>query len=371
MKTVVLGLFDDHAQAGGVLAQLAGSPLDLETIEVVSHDLEMQRKLISEYGLDRGRRGVGPAVGLCAMLGAVGGYIVGSGLLASLGPLLTVSGGILLGAMGGLALGLLSETVRVPAAHTAAVLDALSEGATAIVVRTSNVPTARAIGDLFRAGGSRVLDQPVTEPSADDRSTPSGIRNDSPSPFSPTESISPAAVVDSPETISPTESTRSTDSISPSESISPTVPEREEDALFAPPWRRGEGGDGDTDEGDAFEPDLLASPVAPAVTYDPPAVARFRAPSAAEAPPPSTAPALSDDADIVALDLTPRFARSLREAGIDTVGALAARFGGDGESLKGIGGIGPVAIAEFAERLATLAGYRSGPGEPKGVEDGR
>ena len=159
MKTVVLGLFDDQEQAGGVLAQLVGSPLDLDTIEVVSHDLDSQRALTSEYGLDRGRRGVGTAVGLCAMLGGVAGYIVGSGVLAELGPLLTVSGGILLGALGGLVLGLLSETVRVPEDHSAAVLDALEKGATAIVVRTSNVPTAHAIGDLFRAGGSRLLDR--------------------------------------------------------------------------------------------------------------------------------------------------------------------------------------------------------------------
>ena len=321
MKTVVLGLFDDVEQAGGVLAQLAGSPLDLETIEVVSHDLDAQRALASEYGLQTGRRGVGTAVGLCAMLGAVGGYILGGSVLISLGPLLSVAGGLLLGAGAGLALGLLSETVRVPDAHSDAVLAAIDQGATAVVVRTANVPTARAIGDLFRAGGSRVLDPPATKASQ------SAV---------PAQTSDVIAIDDSPRQ-------QANDG------------QGDDELLFAPPGRREVIDGKEIGEVNAALPeDIQEGAVGEGE------VARFQAPSAAEAPPPATAPALSDDADIVALDLTPRFARSLREAGLDTVGALADRFGEDGGDLRGIGGIGPVAIAEIRERLESLAGRGTG-----------
>lgn len=354
MKTVVLGLFDDLAQARGVLTQLVGSPLDMDAIEVVNNDLDVQRALVADHGLDRGRRGVGTAVGLCAMLGAVGGYLLGTGPLADLGALLTVAGGILLGAAGGLALGLLSETVRVPEEHSAAVLSALGEGATAIVVRTSNLPTAHAIGDLFRAGGSRLLDAPVAKRRAPAGGIPeSGAGDRSESAESTPERPSAAG------------------GSAPSPAGAEDTPAAE--TLFAPPWRRGADGTGGTDSDSVPAPEASESDTAfsaPSAAA-PPAVARFRAPSVAETPPLSTAPALSDEADIVALDLTPRFARPLREAGLVTVGALKASFGRDGEALKAIAGIGPAAIAEIEERLVTLAGFRPGAPAQTGADDER
>ena len=157
MTTVVLGLFDDLDTARRVLNQLAASPLDLDQISVVHGDLDTQRGLAREAGLPAHR---GPMAGVVAgaLIGAALGYYAGTALAPeAVGWLLALALGAVIGALVGGALGAISETVRVPKVHQAEVLQAIGEGATALVVRSDSLPTARAVGDLFRVAGSREL----------------------------------------------------------------------------------------------------------------------------------------------------------------------------------------------------------------------
>lgn len=157
MKTVVLGLFDDLETARRVLNQLAASPLDLDQISVVHGDLDTQRSLAREAGLPAHRSPLAGTVAGALAGAALGGYAGATLVPESVGWLLAMALGAVLGAAAGAALGALSETVRVPKAHQAEVLTALEGGATALIVRSESLPTARAVGDLFRVAGSREL----------------------------------------------------------------------------------------------------------------------------------------------------------------------------------------------------------------------
>lgn len=410
MKTVVLGLFDDIDDARRVLGQLASSPLDLSTIEVVRRDVASQAELTREAGLG-GRRAPWAALLAGALLGATAGALAGQGPLASLGPLLSLAAGLIIGTVVGAALAGFSDTLRVPPAHAGEMLEAVEAGATAIVVRTDNLPTARAIGDLFTASGSRELTAldagHGSEEASDDVSEASAT---------PAPSTEHARAVEIPET---------------------STAANQPDAIFAPPWRRGvpqadaQPPPGDSDSprpsgaeqqpgaadpervedhsfrssagssraaeasavrGDATRPAQPPPPSSPApVRFAPlPSTSTGPTPPATppEPPPPevpaahershavSTEPAdepgdtndvaaatsgsgassaepegvtLADDADIIVLGLAARHARALRDAGLQTVGDVAramARIENGALSIPGIGPAGARAIRE-------------------------
>lgn len=406
MKTVVLGLFDDLEDARRVLGQLATSPLDLSAIEVVRRDVASQSALTHEAGLG-GRRAPWAAVLAGGLLGATAGALAGQGPLASLGPLLAMAAGLIVGAIAGAALAGFSDTLRVPPAHAGEMLEAVQAGATAIVVRTDNLPTARAIGDLFTACGSRDL-------SALDAGE--GIDED--------KATAPAVVGTAAGTIDP-----------------PSSREKEPtDAIFAPPWRRG------VPQPDAEPtPDVVTVPPPPAASEPPAVVESTRAeapdlgaegvtwsaaraagtadradkpaqptvsspgapvrfeplpttpaeppspPSASPSPATTDAPAaaipvdasieatiagdaeaepegvtLADDADIIVLGLSARHARALRDAGIPTVGQLADAMERVERGDLAIPGIGPAGARTIREQLDG-AGVRRPASEPTDV----
>lgn len=195
MKTVVFGLFDDTSDARRVLDQLAGSPLDLETVSVVHRDPAVQEALGAEAGLPRRRvLSTGALVG--ALLGAAAGAYLGTAALAVLGPLLTMGLGAAAGAILGAAAAVLTDRARVPAPLADDLVEALGGGATVLTVRTSNLATARAIRDLFEAGGSRLLGPPEQQ-------------------AQPATGLGPPGAPESPDAGAPADH-----------------------ALFAPPWRR-------------------------------------------------------------------------------------------------------------------------------------
>jgi hypothetical protein len=164
MKTVVFGIFDEIADARRVLEQLARSPLDLDAVAVVHADPALQRELSDEAGLPRGRAvATGAVAG--ALLGGAAGAALGTWLLAPLGPLLAAAGGLLVGGACGATAAALGESVSLPSDASGDVLAAVQGGATVIMVRTANRPTARALRDLFQVAGSRILDTLTAEES--------------------------------------------------------------------------------------------------------------------------------------------------------------------------------------------------------------
>jgi len=377
----VLGLFDELDAARGVLEQLAGSPLDLDSIEIVSADLDLQARLSREFGLQRRRPAA--AAGLAgAVAGGMTGFLLGSDLLSALGPLLSTAAGILAGGAGGVGSGLLAETVRIPSEHEEQVLAAVEAGAISVIVRTPNIPTARAIGDLFRAAGSRQLDAPtngagaIEVEAAGSRSERADAGTDLERPRreprsasgarSPDAEGSPGEVDKSGEV--PREGdaddtsggrvartateARSGDESAETDGSAADRPEpvSGQEAIFAPPWRRGV-----TDARAAEPPPGESSST------------RGRGASArTEAPPPTAAAGLSAEADIVALGLSSRFTRILHAEGILTVGELRDRFGSDGSGLAAVPGIGPRAIEEIREQLSSFG--MTAPPLPEGNE---
>jgi hypothetical protein len=157
MKTAVIGLFDDEEDTRRVLAQLVGSPLDLSTIQVVAADSQVERRLSADAGLP-GKHHVMAGVIAGAVLGTALGVIAGLelALLERLGTVLSGSAGLLLGGIVGGVIGAVVGRLSLPEGQDEILMEALDDGAIAIVVRTENVPTARAIRDLFQSGGSRV-----------------------------------------------------------------------------------------------------------------------------------------------------------------------------------------------------------------------
>lgn len=228
MKTVVVGVFDQLTDAGRVIAQLAASPLDMDSVQVVHADTRVQERLAAEAGLPT-RRAAGSLVAVGALLGALVGFWAGGGFgaaetpaLIGLGPLPSLAGGLLLGAILGLLAGVFGERTEIPLQDREGLLVALGDGATVVAVRTENLPTARAIGDLFRAGGSRILDggpPPRRAAPASGRPPASAATGDMPFGL-PLDEGSPAA----------------------------STPPDEHQA-FVPPWRRA-GGDGGSAAGD-------------------------------------------------------------------------------------------------------------------------
>jgi len=413
MKTVVLGLFDELDDARRVLDQLASSPLDLGGVEVIRRDVASQMALAADAGL-RGRRGPWAAIVAGALLGATAGALVGQGPLSSLGPLLALAAGLLLGALAGAALAGFSDTLRVPPEHAEATLHAVESGATAIVVRTDNLPTARAIGDLFRACGSRAL-EPVDATEPDQPAVGAAAEAGAAASFAaPTEhaghppSAEPAGAVGT-------------------DALPPASPPTGTEAIFAPPWRRGvpqadvepapsprlerpagddearrdpfrgapSAGESDAPDPVRFDPRPTApppsnAPVPPTKPESEPADEpgpRAIAPGRSGDPAPSVEPepesaasgdatepepepqgiALAEDADIILLGLAARHARALRDAGVETVGAAAAALASIERGELTIPGIGPAGIRALGEHL-DAAGVSSP--RPRGSTEG-
>jgi hypothetical protein len=413
MKTIVLGLFDELDDARQVLGELAGSPLDLDAIELVCEDVATQHALAAEIGLPA-RRGISAGLLLGAITGGVAGYFGGTTALAALGPLLGTAAGTLLGSAAGSALGAVSETTRVPPVHRSEMEAALAEGATAIIVRTDNLPTARAIGDLFQMGGSRNLsplpeDETNGQVAASDtidelRFAPPGVESESApgtadlasstdtgrtQPQEPAPAMPPAPIADSPPT--------------PAESATG-------ETLFAPPWRRGGGAQApvpapDPTPGQTAAPDPWArttqpetdspseaqpatqpaqqptssvepadpestGPAAPIVSPEPiaPASPLHASPAAPDTPaaPSSderTAPArLPADTPVDALGLSSRVSGALHRAGIENLADLRAHASSGEAGLAELPGIGPVAVSVILNRMHQIDGPPEAPG---------
>src|SRR5262245_12471504 len=138
MKTVVVGVFDQLPAAEHVIAQLAASPLDMDSIQVVHADTAVQTGLIQGAGLPP-RRAALSSLFLGAVLGAAAGFWLSGGMggeaWIEVGALLGAAGGLVLGALAGLAAGLLGERTEIPAADRQLLLGALAEGATVVTVR--------------------------------------------------------------------------------------------------------------------------------------------------------------------------------------------------------------------------------------------
>ena len=271
MKTVVVGVFDQLADAGRVIAQLAASPLDMDSVQVVHGDTRVQERLSAEAGLPV-RRAATSFLVVGALLGAIVGFWLGGGFdsLATgevgvqpiavggylgLGPLPSMAAGILLGAALGLLAGVFGERTEIPPSHREGLLEALGDGATVVAVRTENLPTARAIGDLFRAGGSRILDDALPARAA----APPSVR-------SAGGRAARSALIEAP-----------TVSADPAGAASPP----QEHQAFVPPWRRAGGDAGLGSESGV--PATVGDGVEAAFTLFPEA----GSPAPAAAPPPS------------------------------------------------------------------------------------
>lgn len=242
MKTVVVGVFDQLADAGRVIAQLAASPLDMDTVQVVHSEAAVQERLSAEAGLPPRRAALSTLLAGAA-LGGLAGFWFGGGLAAAdaaegatallpnLGPLPGLALGLVLGAALGLLAALFGERTEIPEQHRAGLLQALREGATVVTVRTENLPTARAIGDLFRAGGSRLMP---------DVSAPSGAASEGGG--GPVAVGAPAGASVGGHDAGPPASHQA----------------------FVPPWRRGSAGEAADEGAPASTPAPTADPAPPA-----------------------------------------------------------------------------------------------------------
>jgi hypothetical protein len=223
MKTVVFGLFEDQESAQRVLNQLAKSPLDLDAVAVVHADADVQRAMAEEAGIPE-RRGVLVGLVVGALAGGALGAWLGTDLLASLGPLLSSAAGVLIGGALGAVFSALNESLRLPPEHGAALTQAVDAGATVILVRSPSMPTARAIRDLFVAGGSVDLTGTVGHGASVGGLIPVGdaagvatVGSETTDRASATEAGAHAAVATTSESEAEGE---------------------ESHAMFAPPWRR-------------------------------------------------------------------------------------------------------------------------------------
>lgn len=386
MKTVVLGLFDEREDARRVLAHLAASPLDLEAIQVLSADIDLQRALAEEAGLPP-RRSARTGLVIGAILGGFTGLVlglpaVGAGwrIVTALGPLLLMAAGTLLGALAGVLAGALSHGLRLPPEHAEAVLEALDEGATVLLVDTENLPTARALSDLFLLQGARAL--PIAGAPAEPAPAADGAAGGL--------GLAGAGAASS-----------------PAESSVPT-----EHLPFAPPWLRGEGDAAEPPVGvDALAPTESAAAAEDPATVEIPLATEIPAPTeyaatgevaaateipaptefattdevaaATEVPAPTEVAATAeiatatgiaaatvdipataevaaaagvpatDGLPLSALGLSSRVLRALEEGGVRTLAELQSRAEADG--LRAIPGIGPAAEAEIRSRLAGAA----------------
>ncbi len=343
MKTVVVGVFDRIEDAERVLVHLASSPLDLDTIQVVHAETDAQRRLAEIAGLPP-RRSVrnglvigllaGGCLGLVAALPAVAG---GLPLLTDLGPLLSMAAGAIIGGLAGGAAGALSHNVRLPPDHAAAIVAALEGGATVIMVHTDNLPTARAIGELFRAGGSRAF-----EPGH---------------PLAAADEADGDATAFGGTTLVPDDTLVADDAQAggPEPGDEPaTVPD--EHLPYAPPWRRADGGDGLSDG----EPTDGLETISDGAGSSPTADERVPMADGSDSglasdnlePIPDGADASPAADDLIRLGLSARVLRSLDQAGVRSASELAALAAEGDAALLALHGIGPSAVEEIRSCLA-------------------
>ncbi len=392
MKTIVLGLFDQLDHAREVLAELSRSPLDLDLVELVNSDIDIQHNLAAEAGLPL-RRGLSSGLVAGAFVGAIAGYLAGTTALVALGPLLATAGGTLLGMVVGVALAAISETNRVPPMHRDELELAVSEGATAIIVRTDNLPTARAIGDLFRLGGSRELsplpgmrvDDPLPEPVDGSLFAPPEAAGMT-IPGQPPATLAAGSTAGSGLTEAAAAAGGAPPSFAPPVLDTPESAPTEGEPLFAPPWRRGAGGqeavpapganvplgndaaqrtlqadmDGTFEATGRVQPDVRHAE--PIVGVDDPAT--VGAPSVAETKASAPEPVAKNevvasppaaDAPSAARGLRGRVAGALERAGLDPGGALQARIDEGGEAtLVALPGVGPVAVSLIRARMGAV-----------------
>jgi uncharacterized membrane protein len=224
VKSVVFGVFENTDDARRVLHQLADSPLDLDTVRVVHADPDVQASLAAEIGLPRDRA-VPTGVVVGALLGAMLGAYAGTSWLASLGVVLAAAAGMLLGAVAGALVGAFGDKLRMPDEDADALLEEMERGATVVLVRTTNLPTARAVSDLFIAGGSmppRPGSRTATLKAVSDHTTDALTRGAEAMAVVEELSTDEQSTVDTVDQIT----------------VGDTPPVTEEDELFAPPWRR-------------------------------------------------------------------------------------------------------------------------------------
>ncbi len=158
-RTLVVGLFDAAPDAGQVLRQLADSPLDLHDVAVLHRDGDTQRQLRRLANIPDDRTTlVAGAIG--ALLGAALGVLASTSIPA-LGPALNAAVGGVVGCLGAIVVSIVASPLRIPPEHRDALAQAVDDGASVVIVRADGLPTATAIGDLFRASGARNLDLPA------------------------------------------------------------------------------------------------------------------------------------------------------------------------------------------------------------------
>ena len=384
MKTVVLGLFDQMENAERVLAQLADAPLDLDSVQVLHRDTGIQRRLSEQAGI-LPRRAMRTGLVTGGLLGAALGLAAGwapageAALLAGPGPLLTLAGGALLGALAGGAGGAMAETSRIPDAHARVALEAVAAGAVMVFVQTENLPTARAIGNLFRDGGSRVLtdDPPAQATAADD---PRTDFRPAPAPAEPAEPGLDATIPNAHAPFAPPWRREGADPVAPEARSSGSEPTQAGGPLFPsaePPSetaaqtatqtgtqtiRHGETVTAVDRSSRELMPRDLPGPKTPAFTVDrspvEPAGDGQRS-ALAPAAPASASAAVSPLPALAAIGLSKRVLGLLRKAGLEDTQALKAAA--ETAALRGLPGIGPAAAAEIEASLARLAGAPARP----------
>jgi hypothetical protein len=298
MKTVVFGLFENTDDALRVLHQIVDSPLDLDTVSVLNADAALQDRLHREAGLPR-RRSLGPGIGVGGLIGVAVGALIGSTFAVQLGPLLSAGLGALAGAVLGAVAVVASESNRLPPELADDVLAALESGATLVSVRTSSMPTAVALRDLFAAGGSRLLEQePAGSSSASALSAAYGP---------PADPRSGASGV-----------------------LAGGTPQADDHDLFAPPWRR---------------TPFAARPRAGLPVDDAPS---SREVTGAHQPVTEPLPSVS----IESLGMPVRVARALAAAGVLTYADLQDLASSGDEALLAVPGIGPQSLEDLRVALS-------------------
>lgn len=169
-RTLVVGLFDEAPDAGQVLRQLADSPLDLHDVAVLHRDSDVQRQLRRLAGVPDDRTTL-IAGGIGALLGAALG-VLASTAAPALGPALNAAVGAVLGGLSAVVVSIVASPLKIPAEHRDALAQAVDEGASVVIVKAEGLPTATAIGDLFRASGARNLDLPTVAEAFSDNGGP-------------------------------------------------------------------------------------------------------------------------------------------------------------------------------------------------------
>ncbi|MFQ5459205.1 MAG: hypothetical protein ACE5EL_00265 [Anaerolineae bacterium] len=163
----VVGLFDESEAAARVLHQLAESPLDPQSVSVLHKDPVLQHSLSTAAGFQPNNSAITAAVAGAIVGGAIGA--AATAVAPLLGYLLNFALGALVGSLAGAASVVLTRPLAIPAADAEALASAVEDGAVAVIVRADGMPTAHAIGDLFRAAGARgqesgASDDPYSKP---------------------------------------------------------------------------------------------------------------------------------------------------------------------------------------------------------------